>query len=88
MGKKESGNQNQVMKNMNKKTNPSRLVQQKIDKYNPKGGLCYTAKFFLALCEVNHISTKEHVEIFYMLLGCASWSNVELEKIDPKHEGL
>ena len=47
---------------MAKKLNISRMVLQKIDKYNPKGGLCYTAKFFLALCEVNHITTKEHVE--------------------------
>jgi len=42
--------------------NISRQVLKKIDKYNPKGGLCHTAKFFLALCEVNHTSTKGHVE--------------------------
>jgi putative nucleotidyltransferase with HDIG domain len=40
----------------------SRTVQNKITKYKPKGGLDHTARFFLALCELNHESTKDHVE--------------------------
>ena len=40
----------------------SQTVQNKITKYKPKGGLDHTARFFLALCELNHESTKEHVE--------------------------
>ncbi|MDO8640858.1 MAG: HD domain-containing protein [Nitrosarchaeum sp.] len=40
----------------------STLVKKKIETYNPKGGLAYTAKFFLTLAEVNHESTKDHVE--------------------------
>jgi putative nucleotidyltransferase with HDIG domain len=48
---------------MTKKTmNISRVVLQKIDKYNPKGGLAYTARFLLALCEVRHTSVKGHLE--------------------------
>lgn len=40
----------------------SHTVQNKIIKYKPKGGLDHTARFFLALCEINHASTKAHVE--------------------------
>jgi putative nucleotidyltransferase with HDIG domain len=36
-------------------------VRHKIIAYNPKGGLAQTAMFFLALAEVNHRSTKDHV---------------------------
>ena len=42
--------------------NHSRLVQKKIIAYNPKGELAQTAKFFLAMSEVNHAPTKDHVE--------------------------
>ena len=35
---------------------------KKITEYKPKGGLDHTAKFFLALCDINHDSTKGHVE--------------------------
>jgi len=35
---------------------------QKIDEYNPKGGLAYTAQFLLALCEIRHTSVKGHLE--------------------------
>lgn len=38
------------------------FIQKKIKKYNPKGDLAHTARFFLALCEINHFSTKEHME--------------------------
>jgi putative nucleotidyltransferase with HDIG domain len=47
---------------MIKKLNISRVVLQKIDKYNPKGGLAYTARFLLALCEIRHTSVKGHLE--------------------------
>jgi hypothetical protein len=40
----------------------SRTVQNKITKYKPKGGLDHTARFVLALSEINHESTKDHVE--------------------------
>jgi putative nucleotidyltransferase with HDIG domain len=40
----------------------SRRVHKRIVEYNPKGDLAQTAKFFLALCEINHGSTKDHVE--------------------------
>jgi hypothetical protein len=40
----------------------SRTVQSKIMKYKPKGGLDHTARFVLALSEVNHESTKQHLE--------------------------
>lgn len=40
----------------------SRTVQNKITRYKPKGGLDHTARFFLALCGINHDSTKCHVE--------------------------
>jgi putative nucleotidyltransferase with HDIG domain len=40
----------------------SQTVQKKITAYKPKGGLDHTARFFLALCEINHDSTKDHVE--------------------------
>jgi hypothetical protein len=40
----------------------SRTVLAKITRYDPKCGLDHTARFFLALCEVNHDSTKGHVE--------------------------
>lgn len=38
------------------------LVQKKIGDYKPKGGLDYTARFFLALCGVNHPDVKRHAE--------------------------
>jgi putative nucleotidyltransferase with HDIG domain len=41
---------------------PTVRVKNLITKYNPKGDLAHTARFFLALAEVNHKSTKEHVE--------------------------
>jgi len=37
-------------------------VRKKILDYDPKSGLAQTALFFLALSEVNHKSTKNHVE--------------------------
>lgn len=37
-------------------------IRKKILAYNPKGGLIQTALFFLAIAEVNHRSTKDHVE--------------------------
>ena len=42
--------------------NASKIVLKKIAEYNPKGDLAHTAKLFLAMSEVNHVSTKEHVE--------------------------
>lgn len=42
--------------------NYSKTVLQKITAYNPKGDLAHTARLFLALSEVNHSSTKKHVE--------------------------
>lgn len=38
------------------------IIHKKIKEYNPKGGLAFTAMFFIALAEVNHRSTKDHVE--------------------------
>lgn len=38
------------------------LIKKKIQAYNPKGGLAQTAFMFLALAEINHRSTKAHVE--------------------------
>jgi putative nucleotidyltransferase with HDIG domain len=40
----------------------STLVQKKIELYNPSGDLKHTARLFLAFSEVNHESTKRHVE--------------------------
>ena len=40
----------------------STLINNKIKKYNPKGNLAHTAKFFLELCDINHFETKEHME--------------------------
>jgi hypothetical protein len=40
----------------------SNTVQKKIKQYKPKGGLDHSARFFLALCDINHGSTKQHVE--------------------------
>jgi len=40
----------------------STLVLRKIKVYNPLGGLEHTARLFLAFSEVNHESTKRHVE--------------------------
>lgn len=40
----------------------SSTVQKKIKQYKPKGGLDHSARFFLALCDINHGSTKQHVE--------------------------
>lgn len=52
--------------------NTSLQVKKKIDKYNPKNGLGYTAKFFLALSEVNHFSVKEHVQNVALLAEAAA----------------
>jgi len=38
------------------------LIRKKILAYNPKGGLAQTAFLFLALADINHRSTKAHVE--------------------------
>lgn len=38
------------------------IVNNKIKKYSPKGELSHTAKLFLVFCELNHCSTKDHVE--------------------------
>lgn len=32
----------------------------KIDSYKPKGGLAQAAKLFIAFCDINHSSTKDH----------------------------
>ncbi len=37
-------------------------IRKKILAYNPEGGLAQTSLFFLALAEINHLSTKNHVE--------------------------
>jgi response regulator RpfG family c-di-GMP phosphodiesterase len=37
-------------------------VQRKIKEYNPRGDLAHTAKFFLVMCQINHMSTKQHME--------------------------
>jgi hypothetical protein len=50
----------------------SRTVQNKITKYKPKGGLDHTTRFFLALCEINHKTTKEHVERVALLAEAAA----------------
>jgi putative nucleotidyltransferase with HDIG domain len=42
--------------------NYSKRVDFKIKAYNPKGDLAHTARLFLAMSSVNHISTKDHVE--------------------------
>jgi len=38
------------------------MVNEKIETYNPRGGLAQTAKFFLALVGINHGETREHCE--------------------------
>ena len=58
----------------------SRTVQNKITRYKPKGGLDHTARFFLALCEINHDSTKDHVENVALL----SEATAKILKKDPK----
>ena len=50
----------------------SRTVQNKITRYKPKGGLDHTTRFFLALCEINHESTKDHVERVALLAEAAA----------------
>jgi len=60
--------------------NLSKQIQNRISKYNPKGELAHTAKMFLALCEINHVSTKEHVQRVALL---AEKTAIKLRK-DPK----
>jgi putative nucleotidyltransferase with HDIG domain len=40
----------------------STVVANKIKAYNPSGDLAHTARLFLAFAEINHVSTKKHVE--------------------------
>jgi len=40
----------------------STLIESKIRAYNPKGDLAHTARLILAMCDVNHVSTKDHLE--------------------------
>ena len=40
----------------------STLIQRKINHYNPSGDLAHTSRLFLAFSEVNHNTTKKHVE--------------------------
>ncbi len=40
----------------------SQRVQNRIDKYNPKNGLAYVAKFLLELSEINHDGVTRHSE--------------------------
>lgn len=40
----------------------SKAVIRKINQYDVKGNLAHTSKFFLALCSINHLTTKEHME--------------------------
>ena len=53
------------------------IINKKISKYNPKGGLDQTAKFFLAIAEINHKSTKSHVQRVALL---AEATSIELKK--------
>lgn len=55
-------------------------IRKKIMAYNPKGGLAHTALFFLAMAEVNHISTKTHAERVALL----SEAIAKRLKKDPK----
>ncbi len=40
----------------------SSIVKDKIEKYNPKGGLGVISHLFLSMAEINHSSTKRHAE--------------------------
>lgn len=35
---------------------------KRLNSYDTKGNLAHTARFFLALCSINHSSTKDHME--------------------------
>lgn len=55
---------------MNRET----VVQNKITAYQPKGGLIQSSKLFLALAEINHESTKAHVENVALLAEAVALS--------------